>query len=338
MTAEPAIYLADVVTDAIDRAIAEGANRKPRKHLGCSQIGGECTRKLWYQFRWAKYPDFPPRVLRLFNRGHLEEKRFIQWLRDADIKVRSTDPGSFGQFFYTGLCGHLAGSIDGVAWDVPSAPGVHFLLEFKTHGAKSFAQLTKHGVQKSNPEHFAQMQMYMAFTELNHALYLAINKNDDAIHAEFIAYEKKLADYYFQRAELVIFGEELPAKISEKATWYQCQYCDYRGLCHGREMPEVNCRTCAHSAPLRDENKRAQWSCQIGGNRRVNELKPAIAGCKKHVYKPGLINGAEVVGSEIEGLNAVIVYRTLDGEEVRNGPLEVASKEWKKREEKESGK
>lgn len=58
-----------------------------RNHLGASLIGDDCKRKLWYGFRWAFKKKFEGRLLRLFNRGHREEDRFIEWLEGAGFKV-----------------------------------------------------------------------------------------------------------------------------------------------------------------------------------------------------------------------------------------------------------
>ena len=63
-----------------------------RSHLGFSLIGDECQRKLWYGFRWCKTPKPSPRVKRLFDRGHREEERFIDYLRGIGCKVYPFDP------------------------------------------------------------------------------------------------------------------------------------------------------------------------------------------------------------------------------------------------------
>jgi len=42
------------------------------RNLGASVIGHECNKYIWLNWRYAIMPDFPPRVLRLFDRGHRE--------------------------------------------------------------------------------------------------------------------------------------------------------------------------------------------------------------------------------------------------------------------------
>lgn len=72
-----------------DAWVAEEAKNDPfRAHLGGSMIGKECERELMYSFRWAKKPDFSGRMLRLFNRGHKEEFRFVAFLRMIGFDVR----------------------------------------------------------------------------------------------------------------------------------------------------------------------------------------------------------------------------------------------------------
>ena len=68
-----------------------GADEGFRTHLGASLIGGECSRALWYGFRWATKPKFSGRILRLFNRGHLEEARFISLLLMIGCTVYQQD-------------------------------------------------------------------------------------------------------------------------------------------------------------------------------------------------------------------------------------------------------
>lgn len=63
-----------------------------RSHLGFSLIGDECMRKLWYGFRWCQMPKPDPRVKRLFDRGHKEEERFIDYLTGIGCIVYPFDP------------------------------------------------------------------------------------------------------------------------------------------------------------------------------------------------------------------------------------------------------
>lgn len=76
----------------IDKYNIETYDGGHRWHLGASLIGDECKRKLWYIFRWcfretAPTPAEHARKQRLFNRGHREEARFIEWLEGIGAEV-----------------------------------------------------------------------------------------------------------------------------------------------------------------------------------------------------------------------------------------------------------
>lgn len=84
--------IADQLMIDIDNYCDKKWQDENRKHLGFSLIGDECQRKLWYGFRWCKMPKPEPRVKRLFDRGHKEEERFIDYLTGIGCKVYPFDP------------------------------------------------------------------------------------------------------------------------------------------------------------------------------------------------------------------------------------------------------
>lgn len=83
--------LAAKIVKAIDAYCVEAYDDGHRTHLGASLIGRECSRFLWYTFRWVKHVKNDGRTLRLFNRGHREEDRFIEWLEGVGATVSNFD-------------------------------------------------------------------------------------------------------------------------------------------------------------------------------------------------------------------------------------------------------
>lgn len=301
--------------DLIDNAVADAIGTPPRPHLGASQIGKECERALWYSFRWAiNSNQFSGRMLRLFSRGHEEEDRFIRWMAMAGINVTNTDANGKQFNFAEPTCGgHFSGSIDGTAIGVPEAPKTWHLVEFKTHSDKSFKELCKSGVLKAKPEHFSQMQIYMKWSGLDRALYVAVNKNDDSLYCERVAFDASIADTLIVRAQRVITAQEPPARCSEDPSWYKCKFCEFHSICHGRievttgalgpvALPDAHCRTCLHSTPELDGESRwscARWSCDI-------PVEGQREGCGEHRYIPALIAwAAPIDASNVEGTEIV---------------------------------
>lgn len=252
-----------------------------RSHLGASLIGRKCPRELWYSFRWAKEIKHSDRMIRLFNRGHLEEARFVAILMSIGCNVWQFDQNG-NQWRISDVYGHFGGSLDGVALGIPDDPNTHFLTEFKTHSDKSFTLLQKEGVKIAKFEHYVQMQMYMHKMNLSVALYMAVNKNNDELHAEIIEYDKDVAPNYIKKAYFIVQEVEAPKRISNNSAWYECKFCDYRSICHGKDVPSVNCRTCYHATPLIDGSKK--WRCNLHNLDLTSEQQ--LLACDKYHLNP----------------------------------------------------
>jgi hypothetical protein len=268
------------IVDAIDAAVLAGQEQGHRAHLGCSGIGEECARKIWYSFRWTSQSTFAPNTLRLFERGHLEEDRFVKWLRAAGVEVFQNDPNTGRQFRFKGYKGHVGGEIDGVGIGIISDQP--YLLEFKTHNEKSFKELQANGVEMSKPIHYVQMQMYMGQYQLPRALYLAIDKNSDRLYDEVVEFNRAIYDKYLARAQMIVDAPEPPPRLSNNPTWFECKWCDHHAVCHLKAAPLKNCRTCAHSTPVED----GEWQCEFppGINPIPEELM--VTGCPIYYQHP----------------------------------------------------
>lgn len=270
-----------IVADAIDEFVLADQDEKMRGHLGYSSIGEDCARKLWYSFRWATKPEHPAATLRLFERGHLEEDRFVRWLRGAGVLVYQNDPETNKQFRFSGYKGHVGGEIDGVGVGLIS--GQPYLLEFKTHSEKSFKDLVANGVEFSKPMHYVQMQMYMGQYSFSKGLYLAIDKNSDKLYDEVLEFNPAVYEKYLKRAQMIVDAPEPPPKLSTNPSWFECKWCDHHSVCHLKEAPLRNCRTCAHSTPV--EN--GKWKCECPEN-EVAEISVYVIekGCFRYHQHP----------------------------------------------------
>lgn len=283
----------------------EGKGEAPRPHLGASLLGHACDRWLWLSFRWAVQPKFPGRILRLFRRGQNEEATIISDLRAIGVDVRRVSAQhkvDFGS--------HVSGSLDAIIdKGVPEAPKAKHVAEFKTHSKKSFDALVKDGVEKSKPEHYVQMQVYMHGTQIDRALYVAVCKDDDRIYTERLPYVKETAEKYIRRGHYIALSDRMPPPISTDASWYQCKFCDAHKFCHeDKKTQYANCRTCAHATPLSDST----WHCA-----RWDDVIPVDAqhlGCEDHVLHPDLVPWQRKAGP-----NEWTAIYMINGKEVANG-------------------
>lgn len=299
--------IADPVVEAIYKSYEDAnAKEEARPYLGGSIIGDSCSRKLWYGFRWATKDHFDGRLLRLFQTGHLEEPRIVADLRAIGCTVWETDDRTGKQFSYQDLGGHFRGNLDGVAMDVPGGGKQPHLCEFKTHSAKSFADLKKKGVMLAKPMHYAQMQIYMHWAGLKRALYVAKNKDTDELYSERLEFDPVFAARLVAKADSIIFSVEPPPRRSNDPTWYECKFCIHSDVCHGTRVPNLSCRTCCHATPEREGD--GMWSC----SKHKSHIPIAVqrAGCGEHLPLPFLLSFAE----SIDAGNDWILFRDKPSE------------------------
>ena len=248
-----------------------------RSHMGASIIGKECGREIWYGFRWTRKPKFPARIVRLFNRGHLEEARFIALLLMIGCQVYQQDENG-KQFRISHAGGHFGGSGDGIATGIPDVEvDQPVQCEFKTHGDKSFKELKEKGLRDAKFEHFVQMNCYMYKMGIPIGFYLAVNKNDDDLYGEIIYLNQEIALEFLARGEQLVFTNKPPARISNTPGFFKCRFCDLKATCHLKEPFEMNCRTCAHSTPFQD----GTWKCTFTGHELTKDAQ--LIGCENYV-------------------------------------------------------
>lgn len=277
-----------------------------RGHLGASKIGEDCARALYYSFHWVgedaradSYdkkgnlvetgPENEARMLRLWNRGHVEEARFIALLLSIGVRVVQQDAKG-KQLRFAMHAGHYSGSMDGIGFGCPDVPaGERVLLEFKTYNDKRFKDLTNNGVAMSDEKYYVQIQQYMGKFGLRWTLFMAVNKNDDMLHAELVEYREDVAQQYQDRALTIIRADRPPPKIRNASSgYYACRFCNFNRLCHLGRPPEKNCRTCqfGHAVMESDERGKGVWRC--GRHNRNLTLEEQMNGCEDYRRHPGL--------------------------------------------------
>lgn len=262
--------------DAIFKWHSKNRKSSHRPHLGGSQIGNECDRSLWYQFRWAWSPHFDGRMIRLFVTGDLEEDRFTQELRGIGAVVWERDPATGKQIRFEACGGHFALSLDGVVEGIPDSSKPH-TLEMKTANEKSFKATKSLGVQKAKPVYWAQCQIGMHLSGIDRCLFLMKNKNTDELYGERIRYDPAEGIKLEAKANRIVFAPLPPSRITEDPSDWRCKFCPYFAVCQGNKIPEVHCRTCAHVTPERD----GSWSCAQGN--KVGDV------CQSHLFIPQMM-------------------------------------------------
>ena len=236
-----------------------------RNHLGASEVGEPCWRKLWYGFRWVKLEHFSGRMMRLFNVGHSAEPRFVAYLRGIGFEVKEIDDTTGKQFRINGAMGHYGGSLDGIA-KPPShyeiQEDVILSLSFKTNNTgQGYEKVSKEALSKSKPKHWAQECQYGYKMGIRYCIYMIENKNDSDITFKVIELDWNYGRQLEDKATQIIFAKEPPPRISENPAMFDCKFCNYQGICHRGETVEKNCRSCRNAMPTDN----ATWTCAYHG-------------------------------------------------------------------------
>jgi len=287
-----------------------GDAEPPRTYLGASIIGEKCDRALWYVFNDCMREDFPGRLYRLFETGHLQEARMVKELRDTGVTVHDlNDDGE--QFGFVDISGHFRGHLDGCGLGVLEAPKTWHLLEFKTHNKKYYAALKKRGVKVEHPKHYAQCQIYMHKTGMKRTLYMAVNKDTDELYTERFNYDRKYAVNMTERARRIITARQPPERCADKPGTFACKFCSAADLCWGTSkkalpVPYISCRQCCHATPEMDTDH-GRWSCNFHNNTISNEKR--FQACPNHLVIPDLISFAKPT----DATNESIEFTNSDG-------------------------
>jgi hypothetical protein len=144
-------------------------------------------------------------------------------------------------------------------------------------------------VAKAKPEHYAQMTLYMRWSQLDRALYLAVNKDTDELYAERVENDPVLFDRLRAKAERIIFAALPPPRLSDDPAFYKCKMCDHHAVCHGDRVPRKSCRTCVHATPLKTGD--GAWECARYQIHPTHEQQ--LGGCESHLPLPPLVQYAE---------------------------------------------
>ena len=294
-----------------------GSSENKRHYLGGSIIGSHCERKLWYDFRHMTKESFDGRMYRLFDRGHREEATFVRELQGAGVEVQELGPNG-KQFALQAVGGHVAGHMDGKGKGLLENPNTWHVLEFKTHSAKSFRELQKKGVLEAKFQHFAQMQLYMKWSKMTHAFYLAVNKDTDELYSECFTYDEDAANALEAKAERIVTSQDPPERPYDSRDFYLCKWCSAQDLCWGSEdttapaipVPSLSCRQCLHATPEMDGD--ARWSC--AKKKTDRSFEEQAAPCDDMLMIPALVEWAKPIDALVddEGHDAII-FEDEDG-------------------------
>ena len=212
-------------------AQAEPPEENVRQYLGASAIGGECLRKI--QFDWLCDSVHPTRLRDIFVRGHFFEEVSRQHLLRAGFRFAPAE-----RLRFRAVQGLLRGHADGILLEGPDclmsaipASGSTSVSAAKA-GARSSATAWKRR-SRTTPRKSGSTRLISIVTE-HPALFTATNADTcERLHL-LLPFDAELAQAMSDRAVSVIeatrAGELLP-RITDDANDWRCKMCGHRERC-----------------------------------------------------------------------------------------------------------
>lgn len=234
----PAETLNNQINRVIDKALEEdNAKQTPRDYLGGSRLGVSCLRALYYEYTNTpkdEGKDFPGHIIRRFRMGHWHEDETAEWLALAGFDLR-THKANGEQYGFAIANGKIAGHIDGVLLDGPRKVQLPYpaLWEHKIMNNKQWTKCKKEGVQKAKPVYYAQCQTYMAYMELQNAVFQAVNTDTSELYTEVVPFNQTDAQRFSDRGVKVISAHEaieMP-RLTRDPNHFECNWCSYAQRC-----------------------------------------------------------------------------------------------------------
>ena len=201
-------------------------------------------------------------------------------------------------------------------------PDTWMLIEVKTSNSKSFRKLQLEGCYKAKPIHYAQMQMYMEFEDLDFAMYICVSKETDDIYCEVVSRKFEVYEHMMEKAEMVLSSNKPFSKISKDPDLPPCGWCSFNEVCHRQKQPEMNCRTCVHATPVRG-GEPAEWRCEF--HKVSLSLDDQAEGCDQHLFIPDLIGFALPIGGQSEWITYAIKRKNGEPIKFANGSTDAKS-------------
>ena len=212
-------------------------NQEKRNYLGVSGLGDECARRIQYIYQHAPQ-KITANQIRTFDIGHKLEDLVAEWLIKSrfELKTRNEEGKQFG---FSTAEGRIQGHVDGIIVDFsedlkeiglrPQA-----LWESKTMNSKNWSEVNKYGVFATKFGYYVQVQLYMAYLDLEQCLFTALNKDSSELYFEIISFDSETAQKYSDRAVNILKAcenNELLPRIAVDSAFFKCKMCPFYEIC-----------------------------------------------------------------------------------------------------------
>lgn len=219
----------------IDDAIANIPDEEPRRYIGASGIGNDCSLRIWNDYNCVPSKPITPKLRRTFDIGKRLEDMMLDYIEQAGFKLIRPQPGSKGIPCQDDEFPEFQGHMDALLFLTETNVVV---LELKTANNAEYKKFVENGLKSWKPVYFSQVMSYMGMKKLKNAVIIVMNKDTSEWACEWIEFDEIMYSELRVKAINIAHAEEPPEKINNNPSWYMCQMCKYKEVCH--KPSEVN--------------------------------------------------------------------------------------------------
>lgn len=243
MALMPDIF-SDPTLEEINRITEREAAAEPRRrYLGASSLGDKCERKLWYQYNG--YPAAPRRANLIYaaQDGHRSEAVVADRLRKVPGVELWTLDDQGNQYGFTDFDRRFAGHIDGMIRGILQAPKTLHVWENKALNEKRFKEFRK-ALDTSGEKQclvnfdfkwYTQAQIYMGYFDATRHYLTACYAGAREMLSCRTEFDRAFFDASRAKALRIIEAKEPPVRLSDRPEFFECRWCEFRGVCHALE-------------------------------------------------------------------------------------------------------
>ncbi|MGE4118930.1 MAG: hypothetical protein AB7F29_13740 [Candidatus Nitrosocosmicus sp.] len=197
-----------------------------RLYIGASNIGSECLRQIWYEFKSFTSTPHLGRHQRNLEVGKKFESMIVDWIEKAGVTIIKPHSSNHYLEYFDDELPYFRGHADALL------PTLKAVLDIKVIKASSYRDFVNKGLKEWSPIYYAQLQSYMGMGHIPHAYLLALNKDTAEIHDEKINFDNAYYKSLKERAKMIADSPSEPNRISSNPAWWLCKICKYRTICH----------------------------------------------------------------------------------------------------------
>ncbi len=218
----------DLVKSINDAILANSIN-EPRRYIGASSIGRDCSREIWYGYHCLPGEKFPAQLQTTFQVGKRLEGMLIDYVEMTGLAIERPSEENNQLFCQDSEVPSFQGHADAL---VTLLDGSRAILELKTAKNSSFNRFKNHGLLAWCASYYAQLQSYMGMMGISRGVLLCMNKDTSELHAEWVVYDDVYYHMLRLKAMVISITDEPPERINKSPLYHICANCRYKSVCH----------------------------------------------------------------------------------------------------------